>query len=251
MELVLGLSPGREVLDVGIGTGIAADQFRAEGCRVSGVDVDPRMAEFARRRGFEVEVATFEDWDSGGRVFDAVVAAQTWHWVDAVAGAAKAAGVLRPGGCLAIFWNADRPRAELARAFGEVYGRVMPDSLVARRWTVPSIVDGYSMAAVDGYSRIASTAADGIREVGAFSEPAPSRFDWKQTYTKDEWLDQVPTTGDHQQFPQEQLSELLNGLAAAIDAVGGRFTVDYTTLTLTAARTTDASEPRTSRTRSR
>src|SRR5579885_545066 len=41
VELVLGLSPGREVLDVGIGTGIAADQFRAKGCRVFGVDVDP------------------------------------------------------------------------------------------------------------------------------------------------------------------------------------------------------------------
>jgi hypothetical protein len=48
------------------------------------------MAEFAHGRGFEVEVAKFEDWDSQGRIFDAVVAAQTWHWIDPVAGAAKA-----------------------------------------------------------------------------------------------------------------------------------------------------------------
>jgi SAM-dependent methyltransferase len=240
VELVLARSPGREMLDVGIGTGIAADQLRSAGCRVLGVDVDPRMAEFAHGRGFEVEAAKFEDWDSRGRMFDAVVAAQTWHWVDPVAGAAKAARVLRPGGCLAIFWNADRPRAELAEAFGKVYARVMPDSLVARRWSAPSIVDGYSMAAVDGYSRIAATAAKSIREVGAFCEPEQSRFDWEHPYTKEEWLDQVPTTGDHQQFPREQLDELLAGLAAAIDAVGGSFTMAYTTLVVTAARTADA-----------
>jgi SAM-dependent methyltransferase len=173
-------------------------------------------------------------------MFDAVVAGQTWHWVDPVAGAAKAARVLRPRGCLAIFWNADRPQAELAEAFGTVYGRVMPDSLVARRWIAPAIAEGYSMAAVDGYSRIADAAANGIREVGAFDEPAPSRFDWEHTYTKDEWLDQVPTTGDHQQFLPEQLDELLAGLAAAIDAVGGSFTMAYTTLVVTATRIADA-----------
>jgi hypothetical protein len=43
---------------------------------VLGVDPDERMAGFARRRGLEVEVATFEDWDAAGRVFDTVIAAQ-------------------------------------------------------------------------------------------------------------------------------------------------------------------------------
>jgi len=54
-------------------------------------------------------VAKFEDWDPVGRTFDAVIAAQAWHWVDPVAGAAKAAAVLRPGGRLAVFWNAFDP----------------------------------------------------------------------------------------------------------------------------------------------
>jgi hypothetical protein len=36
-------------------------------------------------------VAKFEDWDPAGRTFDSVIAAQAWHWVDPVAGAAKAA----------------------------------------------------------------------------------------------------------------------------------------------------------------
>ena len=55
---------------------------------VLGVEVDARMAELARSRGFEVQIARFEDWDSRGVRFDAVVSGQTWHWIDPVAGAA-------------------------------------------------------------------------------------------------------------------------------------------------------------------
>lgn len=45
------------------------------------------MAAFARDRGLPVEVAAFEAWDPAGRAFDAVIAAQSWHWVDPAAGA--------------------------------------------------------------------------------------------------------------------------------------------------------------------
>src|SRR3954454_15699244 len=99
IDRIVTTAPGRDVLDVGVGTGIAARQLRDAGCTVLGVDVDARMAEVSRSRyGIEAEVAEFEQWDPAGRSFDAVVAGQTWHWVDPAAGAAKAAQVLRPGG---------------------------------------------------------------------------------------------------------------------------------------------------------
>ena len=75
------------------------------------------MAEFARHSGFEVEVATIEAWEDAGRDFDAVIAATAWHWVDPVAGAAKVAQVLRPGGRFAAFWHAPRFPDEVAKAF--------------------------------------------------------------------------------------------------------------------------------------
>ncbi|HMH92212.1 MAG TPA: class I SAM-dependent methyltransferase, partial [Streptosporangiaceae bacterium] len=90
---IVAASPGPSVLDVGCGTGIAARQFQAAGCRVLGVEPDARMAGLARRFGVEAEVAKFEAWDSGGRAFDVVIAGQAWHWVDPVAGAAQAAQV--------------------------------------------------------------------------------------------------------------------------------------------------------------
>lgn len=62
------------------------------------------------------------------------------------------------------------------------------------------------------------------------------RFDWERSYARDEWLDQVPTTGDHSDFPRAQLDELLAGLGSAIDTIGGRFTMRYTTLAVVARR---------------
>ncbi len=236
VERIVAESPGRDVLDVGIGTGIAASLFRAAGCRVLGIDPDPRMAAFARGRGFEVEVSSLEAWRPGGRSFDAVVAGQTWHWIEPAAGAAKAAEVLRPGGRLAAFWNADQPPAALAEAFGEVYRRVLPGLLVARRWTAASAVDGWSTTAVEGVSRLAAAATEAMRQSGAFGETQQWRFEWRRSYSRDEWLDQVPTTGDHRSCSPAQLDELLGGIGAAVDAVGGSFPMRYVTLVATAAR---------------
>jgi len=209
------------------GTGIAARLFRAAGCRVLGVDPDPRMAELARQGGTEVEVAKFEDWESAGRTFDAVIAAQAWHWVDPVAGVAKAAAVLRPGGRLAAFWNAFEPPKDLREAFAEIFRRVLPDSAVRGFWDRP---------AVEAYRAGCARVADAIRRAGAFGEPEEWLSCWERPYTRDEWLDLVPTTGGFTQRPEAVQAELLDSLGAVVDAAGGTFTMSYTTIAATAAR---------------
>jgi len=227
VERIIEASPGLDVLDVGTGTGVAARQFQAAGCRVLGVDVDARMAGFARRTGLAVEVATFEEWDPAGRTFDTVISGQAWHWVDPVAGAAKAARVLRLAGRLAAFWNVFQPPAELAEAFAAVYRRVLPDSPFSR-----GISGGLST-----YAPQFSKTVDAIRHVGGFDAPEQWRFDWNRTYTREEWLDVVPTFGGHSQFPPGTLEQLMTAIGAAVDAAGGSFSMGYTTTVVTAART--------------
>ncbi|WP_083880551.1 class I SAM-dependent methyltransferase [Nocardia araoensis] len=226
---IVSASPGRTVLDVGCGTGVEARQFQAAGCTVLGVEPDPRMAEFARRQGLEVDVATFEAWDSGGRVFDAVIAGTAWHWVDPVAGAAKAAGVLRPRGLLSAFWHVFQLPAELTEAYGAVYRRVAPDS--------PFTPQPGTRAALEGYRPILDKTAEGIWETGRFGDPLESNYRWERTYTRDEWLDQLPTHGSMTRLPQDKLAQVLDGVGAAIDAMGGSFTLPYTTVAITATRT--------------
>jgi SAM-dependent methyltransferase len=227
IERIVAASPGRDVLDAGCGTGISARLLEAAGCRVLGVDPDPRMADLARAAGTEVEVARLEDWDAAGRTFDAVVAAQAWHWVDPVAGAAKAAAVLRPGGRLAVFWNVFEPPDALRAELAAVFRRVLPDSPLGGFWARP---------AVDAYRAGCERAAGGMRQAGAFAEPEEWLSGWDRPYTTAEWLDLVPTTGGFSRLPAEAQRRLLAGLGEAVDAAGGTFLMNYTTITVTAAR---------------
>lgn len=228
VDRVVAAAPGPGVLDVGCGTGIAARQFQAAGCEVLGVEPDVRMADVARRGGTEVEVATFETWDPAGRTFDTVISATAWHWVDPIAGAAKAAQVLMPGGRLTVFGHAFQLPPAVADAFAAVYQRVMPDS--------PLNLQPLRQA-LDAYQTMYAKFADGISEVGGFGDPEQWRYDWEQPYTRDEWLDQMPTSGGLTRLPPDRLAEVLAGVGAAIDAIGGGFTMPYATVAVSAART--------------
>jgi SAM-dependent methyltransferase len=232
IERVIAASSGREILDVGCGTGIAARQFQTAGGRVLGVDIDARMAEFARDRGLEVEVAKFEDWDPRGRTFDVVIAGQTWHWIDPIAGAAKAAQVLRPGGRIAVFRNDPQLPPELAEAFAEVYDRVLPDLALN-----PHRPQARASHATETLSE---QAIRGLRQSRRFGDPELWTFEWQRLYTGEQWLDELPTSGLLTRLPAVKLAELLSGIGAAIDMItaNGSFTAYYTTVAVTAERAT-------------
>ncbi|MEU8227697.1 class I SAM-dependent methyltransferase [Kribbella sp. NPDC048915] len=224
---VVAAAPGPEVLDVGCGTGISSRQFQAAGCQVLGVDVDERMAAYARSTGVEVEVSQFESWDAGGRRFDALVAGMTWHWVDPVLGAAKAAAVLRPGGTFAVFWYVLQPPAELDAAFTEVYRDVLPRGPLSAQSATPQTA----------YQQIIDRAAEGLGQTRVFTGLERPTFAWSRDYTRTEWLDQVRTSGLAKPLADAGKLELvLDRTGAAIDAVGGAFTLDSYAVALLATR---------------
>jgi hypothetical protein len=66
--------------------------------------------------------------------------------------------------------------------------------------------------------------------------PEEWQFSWERTYTRDEWLDQLPSHGQLFVTAPDKLAQLLEGIGAAIDAMGGSFTMPYTTVAVTAAR---------------
>lgn len=230
---IIAASPGRDVLDVGTGTGIVARQFQAAGCTVLGVDPDARMAAFARRTGVEVEVSTFEAWDAGERTFDVIVAGQSWHWVDPVAGPAKAAVLLRPGGRLVVFGHVYDAPPEVAKALTKALREVAPDLPFGGQ---AAGGDRPPRTALETYQAMFARAADGIREAGGFDEPEQWRFDEERSYTRDEWLDRLPTTGALTRLPKDRLAVVLTRVGAALDTLGGTFTMPFTTLAATAIK---------------
>jgi hypothetical protein len=145
--------------------------------------------------------------------------------VDPSTGGARAAEVLRPGGRLALFWNVFQPPPDVAGLFNTVYGRVL-GGRSGTFWTSP----------LEAYSAVFTKAAEGIRQSAGFSQPKQWRFDWERSYARDEWLEQVPTFGGHNQFPPGKLEELRAGIGAAIDAKGGTFTMAYAAVVVTATR---------------
>ncbi|GGK72794.1 class I SAM-dependent methyltransferase [Mangrovihabitans endophyticus] len=230
--------PGRDILNVGCGTGIEARQFQAAGCAVLGVDPDERMAEFARGTGVPVETSRFETWMSVGRTFDAVVAGTAWHWVDPGVGVAKAAQVLRPGGLLAPFHHAQHtpPRLEAvgdglpawSSRSAEAYRRVAPDSVFDP--------GGRRRSSMELYQMLFDEFANQIRQADGFSEPEQWQFGWERTYTRDEWLDLLPTYGAVAKLPPAELARVLERVGAAIDEMGGSFSLPFTTIAVIAVR---------------
>jgi len=226
VERIVARQTDLRVLDVGCGTGIAARQFQAAGCSVLGVEPDERMAEYARKQGIDVEVATFEAWDPVGRTFDVVTAAQCWHWVDPTLGTTKAAEALRPGGRLAIFGHVFEPPLPIAHAFAAAYRRVVPDSPFNTQGRRP----------LDVYQAAYATIADAVGSSDEFDHVERWRFDWTRSYERDQWLDLLPTTGGLTRLPADQKAEILREVGEAIDAEGGTFTMEYVTLAATASR---------------
>jgi len=227
VDTIVAASPGLDVLDVGIGTGISARPFQDAGCRVLGVEPDERMAEYARQSGLKVEIARFEEWNPAGRSFDVVIAGQAWHWVDPVLGASKASEILRPGGRIALFWNVMSFPPEFAEGFSAVYRRVLPEF---------PFFQGGAPGGAASYKPLSDKAIDGIGQTGTFTEPEQWQFDWERRYARDEWLEQVPTFGGHSQIPPQKLAELLSGIGDAVDAEGGSFIMGYAALVVTATR---------------
>jgi SAM-dependent methyltransferase len=118
-----GLRRGATILDVGCGTGIAGVPFARNGFPVTGVDPSEAMLAQAAQR---VPNATFVKGEAGAlpfpnERFDAVISAQSFHWVDRVRALAEAYRVLRRGGVIAIWWKHLMAQDPIKQLRDEVY----------------------------------------------------------------------------------------------------------------------------------
>jgi SAM-dependent methyltransferase len=229
-ELVSDLlaSGPADIVDVGCGTGKAARLFAGRDRRVLGVEPDPGMAAVARANGVDVEVDAFETWDDAGRQFDLLISATAWHWVDPVAGAAKAAKVLKPGGRFAAFWNAMQHSAQVRSVFAEVYGRHAPQLLAT----------SFALGAPDPIDRDSDLAGQALA-AGPFRGVTPGerrQYAWSAEYTPQGWADVVATHSDHRLLDPPVKDSLLEDLAAALMALGPTFSVSMQTDLLQATR---------------
>jgi SAM-dependent methyltransferase len=127
---VLGLAPGRTLVDLGAGTGKFTRLLTPSGARIVAVEPVAAMRALLASTVPDVEAVdgTAEAIPLGDGEADAVVAAQAFHWFATEAALADIARVLRPGGGLALVWNVRDRASPLVRDTDAVLDRYRGDT---------------------------------------------------------------------------------------------------------------------------
>ena len=108
--------------------------------------------------------------------------------------------------------------------FANAYRRVVPDS--------PLNIS--SARPLDIYQAVYARVAETIRQTGQFGDVDEWR--WEQPYTRDQWLELLPTTGGLTQLDPDKTADILDAVGNALDTLGGSFTMTYVTLAVSAKR---------------
>ena len=92
--------------DIGAGTGKMSELLARGGLLVDAVEPSEAMrAQASSVEGVTWHEGVAEETGLPNDVYDIVVFAQSWHWMDEVRAGLEAARILAPGGVLAIVWN--------------------------------------------------------------------------------------------------------------------------------------------------
>jgi SAM-dependent methyltransferase len=122
----LRLGPGRSVCDLAAGTGISTRLLVPSGAWVTAVEPVAGMRAVFTRLLPDVPVVagTAEQLPLADAALDAITAFQAFHWFDADRALPEFQRVIRPGGRLALVWNARDRSVDWVDAVWTVMDRV-------------------------------------------------------------------------------------------------------------------------------
>jgi SAM-dependent methyltransferase len=160
----LGIGDATALLDVGCGSGLAAEMAAARGARVSGLDATPALLAIARERvpDGDFRAGALEELPFDDGSFDAIVGFNAFQFAaDPVAAVGAAARVVRPGGLVAATTFAEPERCESTALHLAMKGLMPPE--------VASGYVPYALSAPGGLEEL--LAAAGLKPVEAGEVP--------------------------------------------------------------------------------
>ncbi len=204
---------GARILEIGCGTGQITVPLAERGYEIVAVELGVNLARIAARNlssfpHARVVHSLFEEWAPGEPLFDLVLSAQAFHWIDPDIGYPKIRRLLADHGYLAVVYNLfPGGTGPIYRDLDAVYQNHFPHR---DEQAAPQSLQ----------SSVARTLAS-IRSSGLFSEPMIWDHAWIETYTTDRYMKLLDTFSDHRTMNEASQRRLYKDVRTIIDKHGG------------------------------
>lgn len=209
-----GIGPGKDVLELGPGTGQATDPVLKTGCDYQAIELGSHLCSFMRRKysqypNFHIVNDDFITHDFGAQRFDAIYSAATIQWIPEEVAFSKTFQLLKPGGTLAMFLTKSdykTPNESLYNEIQKVYAAYFKPETAYK-----SGAFSYKNAVLYGYVDFQQREYAGRRE-----------------FTAEEYVSFCGTHCDHFVLPEPYKTKFFEGLRAAVLEAGDRIVLQDT-----------------------
>ena len=197
------------ILEVGCGPGIATVPFAQLGFSIICLEPSQDAYQLAQQNCasypcVEIKNTLFEEWKLETERFNAVLAANAWHWVPHEVGYPKAAATLQENGSLILLWNmTPQPPYEVYQALNEVYQLQAPSlARYEHRQTQEQILRGIEQNVIDS---------------GQFKNLVSEQLACEITYSIDDYLTLLSTLSPYMMLEPQKRNALFEGLQEVLE----------------------------------
>ena len=200
MQEIAKLQPGKAILEIGAGPGIASVELAKLGAEMVCLEPSLPACEFARRKcaaysNVELVNTTFEEY-VGDRRFDAVIATTSFHWVTPEIRNQKTAWVLKDNGLLILLWNTPpQPSYEVHQSLTPAYQTHAPELAKYEE--------------LQNYQKNLAKIGEAVIDSGYFRDLFSERVISKITYSIDDYLTLLSTLSPYIRLESQQRTTLL------------------------------------------
>ncbi len=214
------LPPNATILELGCGPGIATVPFARSGFSMVCLEPSAAACEWARQNcaaypRVAIVNSLFEEWPLEPERFNAVLAANAWHWVPPEIRCQKAAAALKENGFLILLWNmSPQLPLEVHQALNEVY-----------RSQAPSLVSQPEDQATQ--ERLLQGLTQDVTDSGLFEPAVSEQLLCEMTYSIADYLMLLNTFSPYRRLDPSQREAVFISLREVLEKLGEGVQVSY------------------------
>ncbi|MBE9046155.1 methyltransferase domain-containing protein [Pleurocapsales cyanobacterium LEGE 10410] len=201
MQEIAKLQPGKAILEIGAGPGIASVELAKLGAKLICLEPSLPACELAQRKcatyypNVEFVNTTFEEYELGDRQFDAVIATTSFHWVTPEIRNQKTARALKNNGLLILLWNTPpQPSYEVHQSLTKAYQAYAPELAKYEEH--------------QNHQKNLAKIGEAVIESGYFRDMLDEQIISTVTYSVDDYLTLLSTLSPYINLEPEQRSKL-------------------------------------------